>query len=87
MLTTEQEALLTATIEHYNEVIRGKTLREMVPDELTLALVNGMVVQTLKRNGVQMVEGLGDVLAECVGLGIWLAETGKTRLLERGGLQ
>jgi hypothetical protein len=89
-MTPEQQAMLLAMVEHYNEIAKGRTLNDFVTDEFYYRIIAGMlesiVVETGHADWLQ--EGIGIVLAQAVSVGIWIAEQGKTRMLEgKGGLQ
>lgn len=88
-ITPEQEALAIAWIEQYNELAKGKTLRELIPDKLMVAIVQGMLVTIVHREKKdELWEAIGPLLAEAVSVGIWVAEVGKTKLCEgKGELQ
>ena len=85
-LTPEQEALATAWIEQYNTLTVGKRLRDLIPDELMLAIVRGMMAGIVRREGhEELWEVVGPLMAEAVSVGIWVAEVGKTKLCEGKG--
>ena len=85
-LTPEQEALAIAWIEQYNALAKGKTLRELISDELMVAIVRGMIQTIVRREGhEELWEVVGPLMAEAVSVGIWVAEMGKTRLCEGKG--
>jgi len=85
-LTPEQEAIATAWIEQYNELAKGKTLRDLIPDELMLAILRGMLMTIVHREEKdELWPVVGPLLAEAVSVGIWVAEVGKTRMCEGKG--
>lgn len=87
-MTPEQEAMVAAWVEHYNENAKGKTLKEFVSDELMLAMIVGMLKSIVHREGQEELwPVIAPLLAEAVSVGIWVAEVGKTSLLTEGRLQ
>lgn len=87
-LTPGQEAMVAAWVEYYNQNAKGRTLRDIISDELMLAVVAGMLRTIVNREGHnELWPVIAPLLAEAVSVGVWAAEVGKTKLLTEGGLQ
>lgn len=86
-MTEPNDEKLLKEVEYYNAVVEGKTLNEMVRDDLTLQMVLGMMNYRAQELGLMEVikrsPGLATIITQAIVTGIWLGETGKTKLLER----
>ena len=85
-LNSEQ---ITEYTQHYNQAATGRSLRDFVLNEGIAALVAGMLTSIVQREGkLDMLSDIGPLIMESLSVGIWLAEIGQTRMLEkREGLQ
>ncbi len=89
IMTPEEEAEVERLAELYTESVEGRTLQDIVPDTLYIAFGLGMA-RILIRTASALAQQLRldpeakEILyvGQAIGVGILLAELGKTRLLK-----